>query len=490
MKEAALWTDGRYFLQAEQQLDPKAWILMKSGLPGTPQKEEWIMEKLKAPNSTLGFDPTLVPFDLIQKWKGYWSAQNAPIEICPIDQNLVDLAWSCRPARPCNAVSELALSFCGKSFEDKLKDLRSKIEAEKCAGLLVSSLDEIAWILNWRGSDIDFNPNGAINCLAKNLTPPVVIRDYNALFSDLKCWKELSNTFDRVLMAKGVSSVDLVESAGGEAVKTRVEIDGFRKAHVQDGVALVFTVWLSRSESTAANKLKEFRSQGKNYVGLSFDTISASGPNAAIIHYKPSAELSRSLSLDEIYLNGTTDVTRTLHFGTPSLEEKMDFTRVLKGNLALGSIVFPEKTSGFHLDVLARQFLWESGKDYRHGTGHGVGHYLNVHEGPHGIGFREEYLKNTLVDGMVVTNGIAALLLFSLEPGFYKDSAFGIRIEDIMIVRSKTDFPEPAFGGVAFYEFEKVTMYHSQVYVTLAPLLKELDAKALDWLKRETSPIC
>lgn len=158
MKEAALWTDGRYFLQAEHQLDPKAWILMKSGLPGTPQKEEWIMEKLKAPNSTLGFDPTLVPFDLIQKWKGYWSAQNAPIEICPIDQNLVDLAWSCRPARPCNAVSELALSFCGKSFEDKLKDLRSKIEAEKCAGLLVSSLDEIAWILNWRGSDIDFNP--------------------------------------------------------------------------------------------------------------------------------------------------------------------------------------------------------------------------------------------------------------------------------------------------------------------------------------------
>ena len=158
MKNAALWTDGRYFLQAEKELDMSTWTLMKAGLPGTPSKEEWVMEQFNNKSATFGFDPTLVSFDLMEKWKNYWSERKASITPLSIDTNLIDRIWTTRPSRPCNPISELASSFCGKSFQQKLEAIRAKIEEHQCSGLLISSLDEIAWVLNWRGSDIEFNP--------------------------------------------------------------------------------------------------------------------------------------------------------------------------------------------------------------------------------------------------------------------------------------------------------------------------------------------
>lgn len=262
------------------------------------------------------------------------------------------------------------------------------------------------------------------------------------------------------------------------------------------------------SECDGADLLAKFRSQQQYFMGLSFDTISSVGPNAAVIHYKPERGTDLKLSTQHIYLcdsggqykDGTTDVTRTLHFGTPSAREKKCYTLVLKGHIALAMAVFPTGTSGLKLDILARHPLWSAGLDYRHGTGHGVGHFLNVHEGPQGIGSRPEYGDISLVEGMTVTN----------EPGYYEDSQFGIRIENVMLVKKRL-LAEPSFGNVEYFEFETVTMapiqknlidftllndkeltwlnrYHQIVYDKLSPLLAN-DALTLAWLKKETRPV-
>jgi len=294
-----------------------------------------------------------------------------------------------------------------------------------------------------------------------------------------------------------------------------VEISGFRASHIRDGAALVrYFAWLEEqlkngavlSESQAAEQLEKYRSELERFKGLSFPTISSTGPNAAIIHYQPSPTDSAIVERDQIYLcdsgaqflDGTTDVTRTWHFGTPKPEEKRAFTRVLQGHIAIDTAIFPNGTTGFMLDSWARRSLWKDGLDYRHGTGHGVGSYLNVHEGPQGISYRLTS-HTPLRSGMTLSN----------EPGYYEDGKYGIRIEDIVIVREAST--PNNFGQKGYLRFENVTMcpmhknlidvdllevperawvntYHQEVFEKVSPLLVH-DTRALEWLKRETSPL-
>lgn len=306
--------------------------------------------------------------------------------------------------------------------------------------------------------------------------------------------------------------------ADAKAVKNEVEIEGFRKCHIRDGVALArFFSWLQEqlaqgvelTEFQAAEHLEGYRSKLDFYKGASFQTISSTGPNCAIIHYSPDPKESSIIKKEQIYLcdsgaqylDGTTDVTRTWHFGTPSPTEIRAFTRVLQGHITIDTSIFPQGTSGYLIDVFARRALWQEGLDYRHGTGHGVGHFLNVHEGPQGVGTRIAYNETPLKVGMTLSN----------EPGYYEDGKFGIRIENVGIIKPATTpnrFDER--GYLAFEHFtvspiqtklidkslinadEKkwLNEYHSEVYDKVSPLLKEIgDTRALEWLKKECAAI-
>jgi Xaa-Pro aminopeptidase len=429
------------------------------------------------------------------------------------------------------------------------------------AGFLVTALDEVAWLFNLRGSDISFNPlffsyalittSNATLYLFKDRLPKtglselstVCLKEYNEVFEDVKLFTKSQAGGKQKLLVSPSCNAALVMAAGGaeavviksspveiaKAIKNETEIEGFRQCHIRDAAALAnYFCWLEKElqdgkvidEVDGAERLEQYRRAQKDCVGLSFDTISGSGPNGAIIHYKPEKPSAANITMDQLYLcdsggqylyiwqkisfliiynfrDGTTDVTRTFHFGNPSAEEKDRFTRVLKGNIALNRAIFPVGTTGFMLDILARQYLWTAGLDYRHGTGHGVGHYLNVHEGPQNISFRSSANEIPLKPGMTVTD----------EPGYYEDSKFGIRIENVLLVaEAKT---ECNFGNIGFLTFENITMfpiqkklidvkllnkeeidylndYHNKVWEKVSPLL---ESEAKKWLRKETLPI-
>ncbi|KAI9324572.1 peptidase M24, structural domain-containing protein [Obelidium mucronatum] len=547
LKEAALWTDGRYFLQASKQLDTN-WILQKSGLAGVPSKEEWL-NKVLAPNSKVGIDPKLVTLPAARTLAE--SLKPASHSLVSVTENLVDLVWgSDRPGFPMNPVKPLDIKFSGKSAEAKLKDVRLAIENKGTWGFVVTGLDEIAWLFNLRGNDIVCNPvffayalvtlDSAIlyiheskltkEAAAALAASSVEIRAYEQIFADLGAFGK--SYTEKKLWADPRCSLALQDALGGPAliveatspvtkfksIKNATEIQGFRDSHVRDGASLCqYFAWLenellvkkntSISEVDGADKLEWFRSQRENFVGLSFDTISSTGANGSIIHYKPEHGTCKTITADEMYLcdsgaqylDGTTDCTRTHHFGTPTAFEKEAYTRVLKGHIQIDLAVFPVGVTGYVIDVLARTALWRAGLDFRHGTGHGVGHYLNVHEGPHGIGMRIAYNDVPLEKGMTVTN----------EPGYYEDGKFGIRIENVMVVKEAATPYD--FGGKGSLGFEHVTVvpistklvdvdlllpeerewlnkYHEEVYAKVSPLLKE-DELALKWLEKETRAI-
>jgi Xaa-Pro aminopeptidase len=322
-----------------------------------------------------------------------------------------------------------------------------------------------------------------------------------------------------VVHALGEENVVIMPSpvAAMKAIKNSTEIEGFRQCHIRDGVALArYFAWLEEqlnngvvlNESQGADQLERFRSELDLFRGLSFTTISSAGSNAAIIHYSPDPQNCAHIEKDKIYLcdsggqyfDGTTDVTRTWHFGTPSAEEKRAFTRVLQGHIAIDTAIVPTGTTGYTIDSWARRALWKDGLDYRHGTGHGVGHYLNVHEGPHGIGVRIAYNSTAMKPGMTVSN----------EPGYYADGKWGIRIESVVVVR-EVETPNN-FGKIGYLGFERITMcpiqpslvdlslltvdekkwlneYHAEVEAKVGPLLEGKDARALAWLKRQCQAI-
>ncbi|KYK56060.1 putative Xaa-Pro aminopeptidase P [Drechmeria coniospora] len=554
LQAAALATDGRYFNQAAKELDDN-WTLLKQGLQDVPTWQEWAAEQA-AGGKTVAVDPTLLPgpaaktlADQIRKAGGH--------DLLPLDENLVDVVWADgRPSRSRQPVTVLPDEVAGKSVRSKIADLQQELAKKSCPGFFVSMLDEVAWLFNLRGSDIPYNPvffsyaivtpNAAVlyidesklnkTSIAHLTANDVQVKPYDAFFADIHSDYKAKNepsakaTPSSFLMSNrgswalhralgGEGSVEETRSPVGDAkaIKNDVELEGFRACHVRDGAALIeYFAWLedqlvaqkaTLDEVQAADKLEELRSKKQHFVGLSFPTISSTGPNAAIIHYQP--EKGKCATIDPAsvylcdsgaqYLDGTTDTTRTLHFGNPTEAEKEAYTLVLKGVISLDTAVFPKGTTGFALDCLARQHLWKTGLDYRHGTGHGVGSYLNVHEGPIGIGTRIQYTEVPLAPGNVLSN----------EPGYYKDGHFGIRIENIMMVKEvKT---EQCFGDKPFLGFEHVTMVpYCQRMINTSLLtsvekkwINEYNAEVLEktkgffaddklttaWLVRETQPI-
>ncbi|KAE9393070.1 Creatinase/aminopeptidase [Gymnopus androsaceus JB14] len=545
MEKALMFTDGRYFLQAEQQMD-KNWELMKQGLPGVPTWQEYLTDHLPSPNSP----PT----------------KSEPQTLVPISSNLVDLVWaSDRPNRPKNTVFPLEEKYSGESVASKLARLASSVSTNspKPRALILTALDDIAWLFNLRGSDIAYNPvffsyavvhfgekhPTAVLFLQRDSVEPgadlqtalgsqVEIRSYEDVWAYLKdLGSQLHSESsewepEKLVLIPDKASLAIAQAVGEEistiipspvtvlkAIKNHVELEGFRQSHTRDGIALArYFAWLEErlqndqpdlTEWEGAEQLEQFRSELPLFKGLSFDTISSTGSNGAIIHYSPNPKECAVIKRDQIYLcdsgaqflDGTTDVTRTWHFGTPTDEEKRSATRVLQGHIAIDCAVFPNGTTGYIIDSWARKALWQDGLDFRKKTRnrHGVGSYLNVHEGPHGIGTRISTNTSPFKAGMIVTN----------EPGYYADGKYGIRIESVLIVK-EVETPWN-FGDKGFLGFECVTMcpiqtklvdqklisseekrwlndYNKRVWVKISPLLKN-DERALKWLERECREI-
>ncbi|XP_043970458.1 xaa-Pro aminopeptidase 1 isoform X1 [Gambusia affinis] len=552
-QHAAMWTDGRYFLQASQQMDNN-WALMKMGLKETPSQEDWLISVLPE-NSKVGVDPWIIAAD---QWKNMSKAlTSAGHSLVAVQDNLIDVVWTDRPERPSTQLRTLGLEYTGVSWQDKITMLRGKMTERKISWFVVTALDEIAWLFNLRGADIHYNPvffayaivgMNSIRLFVdlKRLSDPVV-RDhlqldssslaelsvqtfpYESVYTELQAICAALGPKDKVWICDKASCAltQVVPKAHrtlipytplclSKAVKNATEIKGMKMAHIKDAVALCeLFAWLEKeipngnvTEISAADKAEELRSQQKDFVGLSFPTISSVGPNGAIIHYRPLPETNRTLTVNEAYLidsgaqyiDGTTDVTRTVHFGTPSAFEKECFTYVLKGHIAVSAAVFPNGTKGHLLDSFARAALWESGLDYLHGTGHGVGCFLNVHEGPCGISYKT-FADEPLEAGMIVSD----------EPGYYEDGSFGIRIENVVLVVPAK--PKYNYRNRGSLTFEPLTLVPIQVKMMNTELLtqKEKDwvneyhrrcrevvgaelerqgrMEALQWLVRETQPV-
>ncbi|KAI0117606.1 aminopeptidase-like protein [Hypoxylon sp. NC0597] len=502
-EKAALATDGRYFNQASQQLDDN-WLLLKQGLVDVPTWQEWSADQA-AGGKVVGVDPTLLTNGAAKKLSEKIKKSGGK-ELAPVEVNLVDLTWGeDRPPQPNEPIIVLDEKFAGKDAKTKLSELRKELEKKKSLGFVVSMLDEIAWLFNLRGNDIPYNPvffsyaivtadDATLYVNSSKLSPEcrsyleengVAIKPYEDIFSDASALREsaaaqktdedgdskkflISNKASWALK-RALGGDDMVEEirspiGDAKAVKNEIELEGMRQCHIRDGAALIeFFAWLEDQlivkkatidEVQAADKLESLRAKQKDFVGLSFPAISSTGPNAAVIHYKPERGSCSVIDPNAVYLcdsgaqylDGTTDTTRTLHFGEPTAAEIEAYTLVLKGNIALDRAIFPKGTTGFALDSLARQYLWQNGLDYRHGTGHGVGSYLNVHEGPVGIGTRVQYSEVSLSPGNVISD----------EPGYYEDGSFGIRIENIVMVKEvKTKYK---FGDKPYLGFEHVTM--------------------------------
>ncbi|EIW74358.1 Creatinase aminopeptidase [Coniophora puteana RWD-64-598 SS2] len=541
LDKAFLFTDGRYFLQAEQQLDRHGM-----GMPDVPTWQDFLWKNLEQ-GTRIGIDPTLISAKDAETLKTSLTPRAS--ELVSLEKNLVDVVWgSERPARPQNKIFPLPDNYTGESLPDKLARLREELTKKNAKAMVINMLDEVAWLFNLRGADIDYNPvffayavvthDSATLFVNKDqfdseveahLGSNVEIRPYDSFFDYLKTLPgTLSLAKESPIILGTKVSLAVAEAIGHDnvsiiaspvelmkAVKNSTEVEGFRNCHIRDGAALTrYFAWLEDqlnkgavlNESQAADQLEAFRKEQDKFVGLSFPTISSTGPNAAIIHYQPTPDDCAVIKKDQIYLcdsgaqfrDGTTDVTRTWHFGTPTDEEKRAFTRVLQGHIAIDTAIFPINTTGYVIDSFARRPLWQDGLDYRHGTGHGVGHFLNVHEGPHGIGTRIAYNNTPLKPGMIVSN----------EPGYYADGSFGIRIENIVVVQeAQTRYK---FGN-GYLKFEHVTMcpmqktlidltlltseekgwlnaYHAEILEKVSPLIQN-DLLALEWLKRECSPL-
>ncbi|VEN58758.1 unnamed protein product [Callosobruchus maculatus] len=545
--EALLWTDGRYYQQASMQIDNN-WTLMKEGSPDTLKLGEWLAKHL-APGSKVGLDPRLYTYTQYKHLNAH--LDNADKKIAFVKKNLLEVIWKDRPCRPANPINPLPYEYTGSTIRDKFSRVSEQIKEKNANHLVVTALDEIAYFLNLRGSDILYNPvffayliisrdnftlfvnkkqvsDDVIRHLGLEFGNQYVIKDYgevethlNALVSqkeDRVWFSENSNlALINVIPKKNRVMTDITPICMMKAIKNPVEALGMRNAHIKDAVALCcYFAWLESNvgkikitELSGAAKLQEFRKMQKDYVGDSFATISSVGAHGAIIHYHPDSSSDAEIVVDQMYLcdsgaqyrDGTTDVTRTLHFGTPTKFQKECYTKVLKGQLKLGRTIFPRKILSNYLDSFAREFLWQSGLDYAHGTGHGIGSYLNVHEGP----IRMSWLP------IPEDPGLEAGMFISNEPGYYQDGEFGIRIEDIVeVVNAQTPHN---FSGRGFLTFDTVTLvpkmkklieidmltseeieclnkYHATCRKVVAPLLEQLGQnEAKQWLIRETEPI-
>lgn len=517
--EACLWTDGRYHIQAEKQLKGSEIKLFKQGNLGVSTYKEYIVSKL-AENSKIGIDAKILLSSDINE-----ILSKKKYEI--IDFDLLAEVWDKRKALPNEKIFILEDKYTGKAYKEKVKEVRKVLKEKGVDYNIISSLDDIAWIYNFRGDDVQHNPvalsftvisekkaslyinKNKLNEEAKKYFKDnkVEVKGYFQFFEDIKKLKgNILVDFNKISYAiyEAITKNSLINSMNPstylKAHKNEIEIANTKDIHIQDGVAMVkFMYWLKNNykkenitEFSAEEKINSLREKIEGYIDLSFSTISAFGKNAAMMHYSAPEKNSTKIEdgvylLDSggTYLKGTTDITRTFFLGKVGKQEKIDNTLVLKGMLALSRAKFLFGATGTNLDILARQFLWNVGIDYKCGTGHGVGHILNVHEGPHGIRF--QYNPQRLETGMIVTN----------EPGAYIEGSHGIRIENELLVK---ELCETKHGK--FLEFETITYapidldgivktlltkeekqqlneYHLEVYEKLSPYLNEKEKKFL-----------
>ncbi len=518
-EEAALWTDSRYFIQAEEQLKGSGFKMMKLRVPDAVSPEAWLSKKLTA-GSKVGFDPQTLSVSGYRNLAG--SLQTAGITAVETP-DLFEKIWENRPALPKNPVFELEAMVTGSTRKEKREVLISELKKLNADFQVITALDELAWLFNLRGSDIAYNPvftgygiagkSGWMLFVDPQKVPTdlklrlekekIMLLPYDSFFPWLqtvrgkRVFLDSSSASYAVLSAlqsenkivEGLSPVALLK-----AQKNKTELNGFKEAMKKDGVALVeFLFWLRENvgknivtEYTAGVKLAEYRSQQEGFVGESFAPITGYREHGAIVHLNVDEQNALSLEPEGIllfdsggqYLQGTTDVTRTVLLGEVTSQQKTDFTLVLKGMIALSRAKFPAGTKGCNLDVLARIALWQQGLNYGHGTGHGVGHFLNVHEGPASV--RQEYNEVPLLPGMVLSN----------EPGLYRQGEYGIRIENMIVCveREETGFGKflgfdtltlcpidtrlVDFSLLASEERQWLNDYHRQVQAELEPLVK------------------
>ncbi|MBC7951646.1 MAG: aminopeptidase P family protein [Rhodospirillaceae bacterium] len=537
-EQAAVFVDGRYTLQVGQEVDTALFepVPMADCPPS-----RWLSERLKD-GDWLGFDPWLHTWDQIEALR--LTAERAGAQLVPCDDvNPLDAVWADQPAPPMAPVVLHALEFAGQSSAEKRAELATALTTDRLDAAVLTDPASVAWLLNIRGGDVAYTPlplgfailhdDASVDLFMEpaklaglSLGSEITVHPPANLTNALEA---LGRDGKRVRVDPAMAAyavLDRLTQSGAKldrgadpcalpkACKNRVELDGARAAHRRDGAALVrFFAWLATQDQVdelgATARLEEFRREGQHFQGLSFPTIAGSGPHGAIVHYRSTPKTNRRLEPGELflldsgaqYLDGTTDVTRTVVVGAqgavgiPGAEERERFTLVLKGHIALARAVFPVGTTGSQLDVLARRPLWERGLDYDHGTGHGVGSYLSVHEGPQRIsklGTGAVALK----PGMVLSN----------EPGYYKTGAYGIRIENLVVV---TEADDPPGGERPLLRFETLTLvpmdralvepslldaherawldeYHARVAEELAPLL---DGAARVWLEQATRPL-
>ena len=502
LDKALLWTDSRYWLAADKVLADNGYELMKDGAADTPSIVEWLCANMDE-GAVVGVDATVCSIAEFNAWSAALSSCGLSLESVndPFDE-----LWSDRPALPMGDVEIMPMEIAGESAADKIARLRKELVREGVEGMLMTMLDEVAWITNMRGCDVEYNPvfvsymlitaDSAVLYIAREKlneelsaylqSQGIDAADYNDV------WKALENYNGNTLLVQpnkcNAAIVNFVGSgklvykespvARMKAVKNSVEIAGFKRAMIAEGIAMVkLLYWLKGavqqgdvSELDVDRKLTVLRNECELFRGLSFSTIAAYGENAAIVHYEPTekeyAMLGRKgmllLDCGGQYSCGTTDVTRTIALGELTQEEKEDYTRVLRGHISLAMAKFPKGTCGTQLDVLARQWLWRAAENYLHGTGHGVGHFLNVHEGPHQI--RMNNVPTPLQPGMIVTN----------EPGLYKAGRYGIRIENTMLV---TEYMNGEFGE--FYALEPLTVVPIDKSAIVPGMM---DEEALDYL--------
>ena len=537
LDKAAIFVDGRYTLQVRDQVnvdlfEPRHLIEQ----PAT----EWIAENFKT-GDRIGFDPWLHT----QHGAGHLNiaAQKAGATLIRVESNPVDVVWTDRPAAPVAPVVPQEMRFAGESGEDKRARLGKALADKGIDAAAITATDSIAWLLNMRGADVPncplplsfalLNADATVDWFIddRKLTPDaraalgngIAVRPESEFADALADLGRQGKTvqadpatapclvFDR-LSQYGAKTVEAADPCLlPKACKNDVEIDGTRVAHKRDGAALSrFLHWLSveapkggQTELSVIDRLAQFRAEGEHFRGFSFDTIAGAGPNGAVIHYRAVERTNRKVETGQLllvdsggqYLDGTTDVTRTMAVGTPTREMMERFTLVLKGHIAIATARFPVGVTGSQLDTLARLPLWQAGLDFDHGTGHGVGSYLNVHEGPQRIA--KAFNAVALKPGMILSN----------EPGYYKAGEYGIRIENLVVVRAVETAPDGAEKDLL--EFETITLapidrtliavdmltgserdwlnvYHARVRDAVLP---QLDGEAADWLRQATEPV-
>jgi Xaa-Pro aminopeptidase len=531
---AAVFVDGRYTLQAAAQVDTKAYEIRH--LVDQPVSQ-WLAENA-GKDEIIGYDPWLHTPQEVERLRT--GVERAGATLRAVEKNPLDQVWAGRPAAPLAPVVAQAEGFAGEGAADKRARIGKTLAGEGAAAAVLTMPESIAWLLNIRGGDVPHTPlplsfaivkaDGAVTLFIdrRKLTPGLDRHLGNAV--TIEAPDRLGSALD-ALAKEGRVQVDPASAASWvfdrlgkagaqihraadpcmlpKACKNVIELDGTREAHRRDGAAVTrFLAWLAREaprgglrEIAASDRLEAFRKEGKFFRDLSFPTISGAGSNGAIVHYRASPETEKLLEPGTLYLldsgaqylDGTTDITRTIAIGDPSDEMRENFTRVLKGHIALATARFPKGTTGSQLDGFARRALWQVGLDYDHGTGHGVGSYLSVHEGPQRI----SKAANTqpLLPGMIVSN----------EPGYYKTGAYGIRIENLIVVQPD----EEAAAEREMLRFETITLapidrnlvacdllergeadwlddYHTRVRATIGPLV---DAETAAWLEQATAPI-